>query len=83
MAEGARSILSAWEEFRQGAEEYRELDGERVLVLTHRSGRGKTSGVEFAQMRLKGAGLFHVRDGEVTGKRRFERDTVWRFRDET
>jgi hypothetical protein len=39
MAEGARSILSAWEEFRQGAEGYRELDGKRVLVLTHRSGR--------------------------------------------
>ena len=41
MAEGARSILSAWEEFRQGAEEYRELDGERVLVLTTAAGAAR------------------------------------------
>jgi hypothetical protein len=35
MAEGWGSFLSAWEEFRVEAEEYRELDDERVLVLSH------------------------------------------------
>jgi hypothetical protein len=44
MAEGFRDWLSAWEEWRVEAEEYRELDGERVLVLFHFSARGKTPG---------------------------------------
>ena len=67
MAEGWREFLSAWEEFRVEADEYRELDGERVLVLHHWSGRGKTSGLELGQMRTKAASLFHVRGGKVTG----------------
>jgi ketosteroid isomerase-like protein len=66
MAEGARSFLSAWEHWRVGADEFRELDGERVLVLFRHSGRGKTSGLELGQMRAKGAQLFHVRSGKVT-----------------
>ena len=65
-AEGWRAWLGAWEEFRGGADEYRELDDERVLVLTHYRGRGKTSGLELGQMRTKGASLFHVREGKVT-----------------
>ena len=35
-------------------------------MLTHRSGRGKTSGLELEQMQAQGAGLFHVRGGKVT-----------------
>jgi hypothetical protein len=35
MAEGWRGFLGAWEGFRTEVEEYRELDGERVLVLVH------------------------------------------------
>ncbi len=66
MAEGWRDFLSAWEEYRVEADEYRELDGERVLVLAHFSGRGKTSGLEIEQMRAKGAHLLHVRGGKVT-----------------
>ena len=70
MAEGFRAWSSAWEEFRVEAEEFRELDSERVLVLTRRSGRGKTSGVDLAQLRSKaarqGADLFHIRGGKVT-----------------
>jgi ketosteroid isomerase-like protein len=65
MAEGFRIWLSAWEEFRSEAEEYRELDNERVLVLARFSGRGKTSGLELGQMGTKGAVLFHVRAGKV------------------
>jgi hypothetical protein len=37
MAEGWRGFLSAWEEFRPEVDEYRELDDERVLVLSHYS----------------------------------------------
>jgi ketosteroid isomerase-like protein len=65
LAEGARKFLSPWEDFRFDAEEY-ELDEERVLVLTRRSGRGKTSGVVLEQMGSKGAALFELRGGEVT-----------------
>jgi ketosteroid isomerase-like protein len=66
MAQDWRDVLSAWEEFRIEAEEYRELDGVRVLVLAHFSGRGKTSGLAVGQMRTKGASLFHIRAGKVT-----------------
>jgi ketosteroid isomerase-like protein len=66
MAEAWRGFLSAWEEFRAEVDEYRELDGERVLVLVYFSGRGKTSGLEVGQTRTKGASLFHIRGGKVT-----------------
>jgi ketosteroid isomerase-like protein len=63
MTEAARDFLDAWEDFRFEADEYRELDGERVLVLSRRRGRGKTSG---AEVMTEGAMLFHVRHGKVT-----------------
>ena len=66
MAELWRDFLSAWEDVRFGADEYRELDGERVLALTHASGRGRTSGLELSQIRTQGAHRFHIRDGKVT-----------------
>jgi ketosteroid isomerase-like protein len=66
LAAGWREALRGWEEFRFEAQEYRELDDERVLVLTHYSARGKTSGLEIGQMRTDGAALFHVRSGQVT-----------------
>jgi ketosteroid isomerase-like protein len=70
MAEAWRDFLSVWEEFRIEADEYRELDGDRVLVLAHRTGRGKTSGLSFGaasgQARAEGVGLFHMRGGKVT-----------------
>jgi ketosteroid isomerase-like protein len=66
MAEGWRGFLSVWEDVRADAEEYRELDSERVLVLFLMGGRGKTSGLETAQLRTRGANLFHVRGGKVT-----------------
>jgi ketosteroid isomerase-like protein len=65
-AEGARSWLDAWEDYRTQVEGYRELDNERVLVLVRRSGRGRASGLELGQMRAEGAGLFQIRDGKVT-----------------
>jgi ketosteroid isomerase-like protein len=67
MAERTRDFLSAWEGLRTEAEEFRELDPERVLVLDHASaGRGKSSGLDVAQMGQKGAHLFHIRGGRVT-----------------
>jgi ketosteroid isomerase-like protein len=66
MAEGWRTWLGAWEEFHQEADEHRVLDDERVLVFFRPTGRGKTSGLDLAQMHSAGAGLFHVRDGKVT-----------------
>jgi ketosteroid isomerase-like protein len=67
LREGWRGFASAWGEFRLEADDYQELDGERVLVLNHYSGgSGKTSGVELGQMRTEVAALFHVHDGKVT-----------------
>jgi ketosteroid isomerase-like protein len=66
MAEGVRDFLSAWEHYRVEAEEFRELDDERVLAFDHRSGRGRVSGLELGQMRTQSAHVFHVRDGKVT-----------------
>jgi hypothetical protein len=66
MAEGFRDFATAWREFRFGAEDYRELDEERVLVLARFTGRGKISGLELGEIRTKGAHLFYLRDGKVT-----------------
>jgi ketosteroid isomerase-like protein len=67
MAAGWRDYLSVWEEHRSEAEEYRELDGGRVLVLAHTSGgRGKGSGLELGRHGGGGATLFQIRTGKVT-----------------
>lgn len=66
MAEGWRDFLSAFDGVRFVADEYRELDGERVLVLTRASGHGRTSGLDLAKMpTTAGANLFYIRDGKV------------------
>jgi ketosteroid isomerase-like protein len=56
------AFLNLWDDYRVEAEDYREIDDERILVLTRQSGRGKRSRVEIAQRR---ATLFHVREGKV------------------
>jgi ketosteroid isomerase-like protein len=61
-----RDFLGAWEDFRVRAQEFRELDGERVLALVHFNGRGKSSGVEVGQVSASGVSLFHIRDSKVT-----------------
>jgi ketosteroid isomerase-like protein len=66
MAKRFREWLSPWERFRVEADEYRELDGERVLVLLQVSGRGKISGLQLEEIGTKGANLFHIRGGKVT-----------------
>jgi ketosteroid isomerase-like protein len=66
MAKAFGDFLSAWDEPRAEAQDYRELDGERILVLFRRSGRGRTSGVDLGQIQSQGATLFHARGGKVT-----------------
>ena len=66
MAEGWRAWLSAWEDFSQEAADYREVDDERVLVSFRCSGRGKTSGLDLAQVHPELVAVFHVREGRVT-----------------
>jgi ketosteroid isomerase-like protein len=66
MAEGYRQFLSAWDDVLTDVDEYRELDGGRVLVFTHTSGRGKASGLELGPISATTAVLFHFRGGKVT-----------------
>ena len=66
MMEALRSVLDPWDDARIEADDYRELDAERVLVLNHLSGRGKQSGLKVGEMRRNGAAVLHVRDGKVT-----------------
>jgi hypothetical protein len=61
-----REWLGAWKNCSVEAEEFRELDDDRVLVLNRYRGRGKTSGVELGQMHAQAATLLHVRAGKVT-----------------
>jgi hypothetical protein len=65
MAEIAREGLDAWQDARITLEEYRVIDSETVLVLDHRVGRGKTSGLELPDIQSKGAHLFRIQDSKV------------------
>ena len=65
LAEGSYNLLRAGENLRLEADEHRELDDERVLVLTLVQGRGKASGLDVGQLRTRMAQLFHVRGGKV------------------
>ena len=67
MSSAWREALSAFDGLSAEAEEIRELDSTRVLVLTtNRTGRGKASKVELGSMRTRGANVFEIRDGLVT-----------------
>jgi ketosteroid isomerase-like protein len=66
MARSWRQWLTAWHGFRIEAEDLRELDGERVLVLHRGMGRAKASGVSLEQVPAKGAIVLHIRDNKVT-----------------
>ena len=66
MGKAWRDFLGTWEEFHQRADEYHELDDERVLAFFRFTGRGKVSGLELEHVHTKAAGLFHLRGGKVT-----------------
>jgi hypothetical protein len=65
-AQFIRDIWSVWDDYRVMADEFRELDDERVLVLVHIAGVGRTSGVDIGRVHKGGANLFHLRNGKVT-----------------
>jgi ketosteroid isomerase-like protein len=65
MTASVREFMSAWEDYGIAAEEFRELDDERVLVLVRLRGRGKASGLKIEDTDARGAELWHVRDGKV------------------
>jgi ketosteroid isomerase-like protein len=65
MAEAWRDRLGTSEDLRLQVDDYREVDGERVLVCFHGSGRGKRSGLELGQPARQAASLFQVCDGRV------------------
>jgi ketosteroid isomerase-like protein len=66
MAQAARDAMNAFEGYRIVAQEYRELDARRVLVVDSRFGRGKASGLDLDRTRARGAHLFEIRGGKVT-----------------
>jgi ketosteroid isomerase-like protein len=63
MREAWLGLLSAWEGYQAQAQEFRELDGERVYVTISVSGRGKASGL---QLEKPTANVFTIRAGKVT-----------------
>ena len=71
MARVWRDYLSLWEDYRAAVDGYREIDDSRVLVLGHRTGRAKASGVDLAQMQNRSAALFEIHDGRVTRLARY------------
>jgi len=65
MAHAARELFSTYKDHRSVIDEIRPLDSERVLVLSHVSGRGKKSGIELDATQTRIASLWQVRDGKV------------------
>ena len=61
-----RAFAAVLKDIRTEPDEYRELDDGRVLVFVRRRARAKTSGVEFEQIKARGAGLFEIHGGKVT-----------------
>jgi ketosteroid isomerase-like protein len=66
MAEGWRGFLSAWEEFHGVGGNYRELEGDRVLLLHSFGGRGKGSGLDVSRTPIRAASILDVNEGKVT-----------------
>jgi hypothetical protein len=61
-------VVSVWDDYFVVADDYQELDGERVLVRVRASGLGKASGVQIERTTAtrQGANLFHLQGGSVT-----------------
>jgi ketosteroid isomerase-like protein len=66
MSEAWAAMLRAWDDLRAVPDEFRELDGDRVLVLLRNEGRGKGSGIDVGEISTKAANVFEIRDGKVT-----------------
>jgi ketosteroid isomerase-like protein len=66
MATVFRDVITPFDDFRVNVEEYREIDGRRVVVLVKFSGRGKTSGMEIGRVDANNACLLDIDGGAVT-----------------
>ncbi len=58
-----RNLFSDIVDFSAEVDEYTEFDGDRVLLLTRWSGRGRKSGVPVTR---RCAEVFDIHDGKVT-----------------
>ncbi len=63
MTEGWRGWLGAWDSYSAEADEFRELDDARVLVLGRMRGRGKRSGID---VDTAFANVLEIRGAKVT-----------------
>jgi ketosteroid isomerase-like protein len=66
MAASVREVFSEIDDWHDVAEEYRELDANRVLVLGYYTGRGRASGVDLTGTPQRAARVFEIHDGKVT-----------------
>ena len=65
MASFVRDVFSHMADWSEVAEEYRELDADRVLVLNRFTGRGRASGVSLTT-RAHTARVFEIHNGKIT-----------------
>jgi ketosteroid isomerase-like protein len=63
MTQRWREQLRPWQDLTVESADYRELDDERILVISRVRARGATAGVE---VNSESACVFRVRDGKVT-----------------
>jgi ketosteroid isomerase-like protein len=68
MAKAWSERLSPFDDYRTTGHDYRVLDEERILVVVAHTGRGKSSGLDVADLGDPGqpAAVFHLRDERVT-----------------
>ena len=65
MREAWGAAIVAWEKIRVVVDDYRELDRERVVLLCHSTGRGRSSGLQLGQIEQSEAILFTIRGAKV------------------
>jgi len=65
MRETWGAAVLAWEKIRVVVDGYRELDPERVLLLCHSAGRGRSSGLQLGEIEQSEAILFTIRREKV------------------
>jgi ketosteroid isomerase-like protein len=65
MTQTTRELVDAYDDFSVTAQDYREVDELRVLVLVQFRGRTKSSGLELGQIAGRNASVLHIEDGTV------------------
>lgn len=66
MAKAFREMLKAWTDWRVTAEDFVEVDSERILVPYRFAARGRASGLEAGRLHTQGATLFQLHASRVT-----------------